>query len=39
MRRTLGTKLAEAGRVPKEKAGGGVIGVADDGEGDSDDDE
>lgn len=39
VRRTLGTKLAEAGRTPKEKAGGGVVGVADDGEGDSDDDE
>ena len=39
VRRTLGTKLAEAGRTPKEKAGGGVVGVADDGEGDSDDEE
>lgn len=37
MRKTLGTKLAGAGGTLKEKAGGGVISVADDGEGDSDD--
>jgi periodic tryptophan protein 1 len=38
VRKTLGAKIAEAGKILKEKAGGGVVGVADDGEGDSDDD-
>ena len=39
VRKTLGAKIAEAGKTLREKAGGGVVGVADDGEGDSDDDE
>ena len=39
VRKTLGAKLTGASRVLKEKTGGGVIGVADDGEGDSDGDE
>jgi periodic tryptophan protein 1 len=39
VRKTLGTKLTEMGKTWKEKAGGGIIGVADDGDGDSDDDE
>jgi len=39
VRKTLGAKITEAGKILKEKAGGGVVGVADDGEGDSDDDE
>lgn len=39
VRKTLGAKLAGASGVLKEKTGGGVIGVADDGEGDSDGDE
>ena len=37
VRKTLGIKLS--GRALKEKVGGGVISVADGGEGDSDDDE
>ena len=37
VRKTLGAKITEAGKTLKEKAGGGVVGVADD--GDSDDDE
>lgn len=37
VRKTLGNKLAEAGETFKEKVGGGVVGVADDG-GDSEDD-
>jgi hypothetical protein len=32
-------RLAEAGKAFREKAGGGVVGVADDGDSDSDDDE
>jgi len=36
VRKTLGTKLAGSGRALKEKASGGVVGVTDDGEGDSD---
>jgi periodic tryptophan protein 1 len=39
VRKTLGAKIAEAGGTLKEKAGGGVVGVVDDGEGDSDDEE
>lgn len=39
IRKTLGTRLAEAGKTFKEKAGGGIVGVADDGKGDSEDDE
>jgi len=35
----LGVKLTEAGKTFKEKAGAGVIGVAHDSEGGSDDDE
>ena len=41
-RKALGSKLAEAGRMLKEKTGGGVIGVASDDEdssGDEGDDE
>jgi len=38
VRKTLGAKLSEAGKMLKEKEGGGVVGVTDDGEGDSDDD-
>lgn len=41
-RKALGPKLAEAGRILKEKTGGGVIGVASDDEdssGDEGDDE
>ena len=36
VRKTLGARLAEAGKALKEKTGGGVVSVADD--GDSDDD-
>ena len=39
VRKTLGARLAEAGKTLKEKTGGGVVGVADDGEGDSEGDE
>jgi len=40
VKKTLGSKLAEAGKTLKEKGGsGGVIGVTDDGEGDTDDGE
>lgn len=39
VRKTLGAKLTEAGKALKEKGGGGVVSVADDGEGDSGDDE
>lgn len=38
VRKTLGVKIAEVVKTLKEKAGGGVVSVADDGEGDSDDD-
>lgn len=38
VRKTLGAKLTEAGKSLREKTGGGVVGVVDDGEGDSDDD-
>lgn len=37
VRKTLGVKLAGAGGALKEKVSGGVVGVTDDGEGDSDD--
>jgi len=39
VKKTLGAKLTETGKTFKEKAGGGIVSVADDGEGDSDDDE
>ena len=39
VRKTLGAKLSEMGKTLREKTGGGVVGVADDGEGDSDNDE
>jgi len=39
VRETLGAKLTEAGKAFKEKAGAGVVGVADDSEGGSDGDE
>ena len=39
VRKTLGVKLAGASGALREKTGGGVVGVADDGEGDSDGDE
>ena len=39
VRKTLGARLTEAGRTLKEKESGGVVSVADDGEGDSDDGE
>jgi periodic tryptophan protein 1 len=37
VRKTLGARLAEVGETFREKAGGGVVSVADD--GDSEDDE
>jgi len=39
VRKSLGPKLAEAGRISKEKSGGGVIGVASDDEDSSGDEE
>jgi periodic tryptophan protein 1 len=36
-RKAFGPKLAQAGRVLKEKEGGGVIGVQSDDEGSEDD--
>lgn len=39
VRKTLSAKFTETGKTLKETAGGGVVGVADDGEGDSDDGE
>lgn len=38
VRKALSTKLAKAGGSLKEKGGGGIIGVTDDDEGDTDDD-
>lgn len=38
VRKTLGSKLSEAGKILKEKESGGIIGVASDDEG-SDGDE
>lgn len=39
VRKALGPKLAEAGRILKEKQGGGVIGVASDDEDSSGDED
>ena len=39
VRRTLGTTLARTGKGFKEKTGGGIVGVTDDGEGDSEENE
>jgi len=38
VRNIMSTKVAETGKTLKEKGGDGVISVADDGEGDTDDD-
>ena len=39
VRKAFGTKLREAGRTLKEKEGGGVVGVVDDQEEETDEDD
>jgi len=39
VRKTLGNTLAETGKRFKEKMGGGIVGVTDDGGGDSEENE